>query len=57
MFPKKFVDETRTVFTKGPFMIDGKSYDYRLRDKDGEDYCTTEQIESWCVSITRIIEK
>lgn len=57
MYPKKFVDENHTLFTKGPFEFNGIKYDYRLKDKDGEDYCTQQQMKWWSISVTKIIER
>jgi len=44
---EKFTDEIGTVFTK----IDNSKYDYMLKDNDGIDYCTIEQMKDWGVNI------
>lgn len=54
-FPIKFVDETGTKFTFGPFEIDGKKYDYKLEDKNGEDYCMEYQLRMWNVKINKVL--
>jgi hypothetical protein len=53
---KKFIDDNNTVFTKGPFEVDGKTYDYKLQDSDGTDYCTLDQIKEWQVKPIKVIE-
>lgn len=53
---KKFVDEIGTVFTKGPFDINGIIYDFLLEDANGIDYCSIEQIENWNIKIIKFIE-
>lgn len=52
---KSFRDEMGTEFIRGPFEIDGIAYDYKLRDKDGEDYCSIKQMEEWGVELNKII--
>ena len=53
---EKFKDEMGTVFTKGPFTDEnGNTYDWKLVDDLGEDYCTTEQMESWDVELDEIL--
>ena len=46
-----FIDQKDTKFIKGPFDIEGVVYDYKLIDKNGEDYCSVEQMEEWYVDI------
>jgi hypothetical protein len=46
-----FIDQFGTKFIKGPFEIDGVTFDYKLIDKDGEDFCTAEQMENWYIDI------
>lgn len=46
-----FIDQHGTKFIRGPFELDSGTYDYKLIDKDGEDYCTAEQMEEWYVEI------
>ena len=46
-----FIDQKNTKFVKGPFEIEGVIYDYKLIDKNGEDYCSAEQMEEWYVDI------
>lgn len=49
-----FIDQYGTKFVKGPFIINGIEYDYKLIDEQGEDYCTCEQIEEWfCDIVTK----
>lgn len=48
---KAFHDDNETKFERGPFTINGIEYDYKLTDKNGEDYCTTNQMESWDVDM------
>ena len=52
---EKFIDNTGTKYTKGPFEIDGHTYDYKLEDKDGEDYCTINQMVVWDVEMVEEI--
>ena len=52
---ERFVDDNETEFIKGPHEIDGKTYDYKLIDKEGEDYCTIEQMEIWDVNVTKTL--
>lgn len=57
---QKFEANDGTVYTKGPFTVEyvkGKSntYDYKLEDKDGEDYCTTAQMLSWNIKMAKVL--
>ena len=47
----EFIDEIGTKFIKGPFEVNNKKYDYKLIDKDGEDYCTIDQIKNWNIKL------
>ena len=53
----KFMDDNYTIFTRGPFVIDGDTYEYRLEDNKGADYCTEEQLELWQVSIMSVLDE
>lgn len=45
---KVFKDEIGTKFIKGPFDVDGETYDFKFIDSKGfEDYCTEYQILEW----------
>ena len=49
---KRSIDSTNTIFTKGPFDIDGTEYDYMMEVDDGSgadaiDYCDEEQLLAW----------
>jgi len=48
-----FVDQHGTKFVKGPFDVEGVVYDYKLIDKNGEDYCTAKQIEDWYCDVVK----
>ncbi len=48
----EFIDDNETRFIRGPFEINNQSYEYKLIDKDGEDYCTVEQMLKWDVNMT-----
>ena len=48
----KFKDDNATVFTKGPYEFNGISYDYKLEDKDGVDFCSLSQMKSWGIEMT-----
>jgi hypothetical protein len=48
-----FIDQFDTKFIKGPFEIEGSIFDYKLIDKDGEDYCTVNQMEDWYIDIVK----
>ena len=52
-----FYDEFDTKFIKGPFMVEDKEYDYKLIDKDGEDYCTIDQMECWDIEMVREVSE
>ena len=52
---KGFISQDGTKFIRGPFEIDDNMYDYKLIDKDGEDYCTKAQMESWGVELRDIL--
>ena len=51
---KAFWDDYGTKFIRGPFKVNDNVYDFKLIDKSGEDYCTTEQMLSWDTEIDRI---
>jgi len=54
-----FKDETGVIFRRGPFDVDGQTYDYMIDSDDGEDdvdYCTVKQMEDWDVVMIRIVE-
>ena len=53
-----FRDETGTIFRRGPFDIDGQTYDYSIEttEDDEIDYCTVQQMEDWDIVMTRIVE-
>ena len=53
----KFIDDIGTTFTKGPFVIESEVYDYKLKDKDGVDYCTEDQMKSWGVKIAEVLQE
>lgn len=44
---KHFIDDNNTEFIKGPFNIDDNEYAYKLKDSNGEDYCSVEQMILW----------
>lgn len=46
-----FFDQKGTKFIKGPFLVEGRTYDYKLVDKDGIDFCTVAQMEDWYVDV------
>ena len=52
-----FLDDNETQFIRGPFEFEEhgskRSYDYKLIDKDGEDYCTINQMKDWGVQMHR----
>jgi len=48
-----FLDDFETVYTRGPFKFNNTSYDYKLQDKYGEDYCTIDQMVMWNVELTK----
>lgn len=52
-----FEDEIGTVFTRGPFKVEGKYYDYKLEDACGLDYCTESQMESWEVQVKKVLSE
>ena len=54
---KSFKAEDGTIFIRGPWKIDGKSYDWKLIDKQGEDYCTEWQMLSWDVRFKSLIDQ
>ena len=45
----EFMTKDNTIFTKGPFIIEGKTYDYKILDpSDGlEDYASVQQLLYW----------
>jgi len=49
---KSFRDDNDTVFTRGPWKVGGRLYDFKLVDADGEDYCTMGQMFEWNVEMT-----
>ena len=53
----KFVTQDKTVFTKGPFPIDGINYDYKFIDpkNDEVDYAITEQLTYWINSNNPVV--
>lgn len=53
---KSFKDDTGTMFIKGPFYVDGIEYDCKLKDKNGEDYCTYEQMIDWNVRMSSPVD-
>ena len=48
-----FIDDNDTLFQK---LDDDSQYDYKLRDKFGEDFCTRSQMYTWGVKVTKIVE-
>lgn len=46
---KSFKAEDGTIYIKGPWKVEGHTYDWKLIDKLGEDYCTEEQMLIWDV--------
>lgn len=57
---EKFEANDGTIFTRGPFEVEyvpGKTnkYDYKLEDKDGIDYCTISQMNSWNVKMAKVL--
>ena len=58
----RFEDEQGSIFTKGPFKIDGTNYDYKLQvdgndDESNIDYCTTSQMLFWEVTSVNVLER
>lgn len=55
---KKFLDDNNTIFEKGPFTVDGKTYEWKFIDQknDNEDYCDITQLIDWDVKVKKIIE-
>ena len=49
-----FTDDLDVVFIKGPFEVNNKTYDFKLIDEDGEDYCTIGQMRMWNVKIKKV---
>lgn len=52
---KAFVDTTGTTYYVGPYIIDGKTYDFKIVDSDGVDYCTEEQLNIWNVVVAQVL--
>jgi hypothetical protein len=48
-----FEDDIGTIYEKGPFVIDGNTYDYKLTDNNGVDYCSEEQMVVWKVNFKK----
>ena len=53
---KAFKDVDGTIFIKGPYEFGDKSYEYKLIDNMGVDYCTREQMEWWDVELKQVID-
>ncbi len=51
---KAFKAEDGTLFIRGPWKFDDETYDWKLIDKQGEDYCTEEQMLAWDVRFKSI---
>ena len=49
---KVFIDQYGTKFTRGPFECKGHTYEWMLRDAQGTDMCTSEQMIDWNIIMT-----
>jgi hypothetical protein len=52
---QSFEDTTGVVFEKGPHLVDGVNYQYKLTDTSGIDYCTESQLISWGVKVKTVL--
>ena len=56
----KFKDQDGTIFTKGPFKVNGINYDYMLQESESDDdvdYCTASQMLFWKVDCIEVLEE
>ncbi len=55
---KAFKDSDGTIFVRGPWTINGRTYDWKLLDNlgGGPDYCTAYQMEMWNVELKQVVE-
>jgi hypothetical protein len=53
---KAFRDIDGVVFIKGPFVISGRSYDWKFIDRDGVDYAMSQQLEWWDIELKQVID-
>lgn len=53
---QKFEDTTGTIFEKGPHELLGETYDYKLTDELGVDYCNKKQLDMWGVQLKTVLE-
>lgn len=52
---KELICYDGTKFIKGPFEADDERYDYKMKDGEDEDYCNTDQMESWFLEVKKVI--
>ena len=52
-----FVDETGVKWTRGPWEFSNNTYEWKLEDSQGTDYCNSDQLELWNVKLKKDLSK